>query len=47
MSNVIKLRTEETILEEASLWIARLDRQLSDDEPVTEILYLFYKKCNG
>jgi len=34
MSNVIKLRTEETILEEASLWIARLDRQLSDDEQV-------------
>lgn len=34
MSNVIKLRTEEAILEEASLWIARLDRQLSDAEQV-------------
>lgn len=34
MSNVVKLRTEEAIIEEASLWIARLDRQLSEAEQV-------------
>lgn len=32
MNNVVKLRTEETIHEEASLWIARLDRELTDAE---------------
>lgn len=32
MDNIVKLRTEETILEEAGEWIAKLDRGLSDEE---------------
>ncbi len=32
MSKVVEFKTEESIYEQASIWIARLDRELSDEE---------------